>query len=135
MLIVRLKCMPFVTTLHIYTFACIFTIFLGTSSFLQWTQQNVNDISLYQLNLRNNEVITLTSSRSNRRKRNIDIATVDITKALAWDPFTQQVYLCDVNTGNINVCNVSATEVTNCDIAVNGSIGNGVSNGTYYIIV
>ncbi len=73
---------------------------------------------VYQLNLRTREIISLLSST---KKRSIVINSLTVTAALAWDPFTQEVWLCDSVTGDIINCNTSSSELTSCAVVVNAS--------------
>ena len=62
-------------------------------------------------------VLLLSSSK----KRSLDISSLQISRALTFDPFTEELWLSDSSTGDIINCNVSMLGLTECVVVVNAT--------------
>ena len=82
-------------------------------SHMYWTEHAAIGVAvtLYQLNLRDNTVVTLASSSSH----------LQLSPALALDGITDRLWMSDQSNGNILSCEIS-TGTLNCQVEVNTSL-------------
>lgn len=94
-------------------------------SFLHWTLTDSGSSQLFQLDLRDNGVVPLLQL-SQRRRREL-LSSLMPTSALALDPVTNRLWLCDQPSGNILSC-PSSVAMADCQVEVNASaLGNGAA--------
>ena len=92
--------------------------------FVYWTEHSTDGgtVSLHELNLRQTELasstVLSTGSRRRRRRSTRDLINISLSPALAQDPLTAELLVCDASSGNIMRCNV--TEGT-CTVEVDHS--------------
>ena len=65
--------------------------------------------------------ITELLSFGGSKKRSLDLSSLEVTRALTWDPVTEEVWLCDANTGDIIRCNSSMSQITSCVVALDAT--------------
>lgn len=110
---------------------------------MYWTEHCANDgtVSLHQLNLRESSSTTSTvlSSSTERRRRKREnlrrtrrttrgLADISLSPALAQDPLTAELLLCDRPSGDIMRCNIAeescVVEVDHSDLLATSSLQN-----------
>ena len=110
---------------------------LPSSRFIYWTETSSNtDITrLFQLNLRipgstsSTSLSAASRRRRKRRRRQTDLTAVSLSSALAQDSLTGNLYVSDINTGNILSC--APSEGLSCNVIVDRTtlvVPNGVQD-------
>ena len=99
-------------------------------SYLYWTIANDSSNSLHQLNLRDpssSTTLTMPTSQVGKRQAGISLSSLSLTPALALDPRTRRLWVCDANSGDILSCNPTNSS---CDVEVSAAAITRSDNGT-----